>query len=642
MERMRELVAILNKANRAYYQQDGEIMSNLEYDKLYNELIELERTTGITLSASPTVQVGYEVLKNLVKVSHPTPLLSLDKTKEPDKLAAFLGEMDGVLSYKLDGLTILVTYEKGHMIQAVTRGNGIIGEDVTHNALHFKNLPHSIPYKGRLVIRGEAAISYVDFEQINEILPEGEKYKNPRNLCSGTVRQLDSNILSKRSVAYFAFTLMESDNSFTLKSQGLEFLQSQGFDTVKYAIVNDDNIHEKVERFKQGIDSLGIPSDGLVLTYDNIQYSESLGSTSKFPKDSIAFKWEDQLAVTRLLNIEWNTSRTGLINPLAVFEEVELEGTAVKKAGLHNLSIVEELALGIGDEITVYKANMIIPQVAENLTKTGPVAPPDKCGVCGGNTKIEEQNAVKTLHCTNPTCRAQQVKALTHYVSRNAMNIEGLSEATLSKFVERGFIENFSDIYNLASHGEEIKNMEGFGEKSLLKILSSVEKSRDCELSQFIHGLGIFNVGLAGAKLLCEYYNNDISAIQNATVDELTQIEGFGEIIATGIVEYFSNEENKAIVNSALSHMQIRAPKEKEKDLEGLTFAITGSLEEFKNRKALQEIIESKSGKVTGSVTKNTNYLINNDSISDSSKNKTAKKLGVPIITEKEFKDLFR
>ncbi|MCL1996021.1 MAG: NAD-dependent DNA ligase LigA [Defluviitaleaceae bacterium] len=640
ISRMRELVKILNDANKAYYQQNREIMTDREYDHLYDELLELEKKTGTTLAASPTAHVGYNVLKTLKKVTHPSPLLSLDKTKEVDKLVAFLGEYNGVLSYKLDGLTILITYENGKMTRAVTRGNGTVGEDITHNALHFKNLPGTIPHKGRLVVRGEATISYTDFEEINENLPKEEKYKNPRNLCSGTVRQLDSSVLSKRSVAYFAFTLMESEHVFELKSQGLEFLLEQGFELVPYTISNAANIQTNVEGFKRGINVLNIPTDGLVLTYDNIRHSESLGATSKFPKDSLAFKWEDSLAKTRLVNIEWNTSRTGLINPLAVFEEVEIEGTVIKKAGLHNLSIVEELELGIGDEITVYKANMIIPQVAENLTRSGSAPPPTQCNICGESTRVFEQNGVKTLHCTNPNCKARQIKALTHYVSRNAMNIEGLSEATLTKFVEKGFITNFSDIYKLEEHSEKIKVMDGLGEKSLSNILASIEKSKTCTLPQFIYGLGIFNVGLAGAKLLCKHCNNNIEDIKKATTQELIEIDGFGDIIAESIVQYFTSQENQAIVHKALSYLQIESPKTKEETLKGLTFVITGSLENFKNRKELQEIIEDKSGKVTGSVTKNTSYLINNNKDDSSAKSKTAVKLGIPVITETEFVEL--
>ena len=642
MERIKELITILNKANKAYYTDNNEIMSNKEYDQLYDELVALEKTTGIIVSNSPTQAVGYDILKSLNKVTHTTPLLSLDKTKEVDKLESFLGEYEGVLSYKLDGLTVLLTYENGDLLRAVTRGTGTTGEDVTHNARHFTNVPHTIPYKGTLYIRGEAAITYSDFNDINANLGEDEQYKNPRNLCSGTVRQLDSNVLAKRPVGYYAFALMDNSDIDTSrlqkKSDTLEFLQNQGFELAHYQVVTADNVADAVQKFKDNISSSDLPSDGLVLTYDDIAYSQSLGTTSKFPKDSIAFKWEDEVATTTLVAIEWNTSRTGLINPIAIFEPVQLEGTEVKKASLHNLSIVEELALNIGDTITVYKANMIIPQVAENLTKSGAVAPPANCAECGGATTIKDDNAVKTLHCTNPTCSAQQVKALSHYVSRNAMNIEGLSEATLTKFVQQGFVSNFADIYNIANHAEEIKVMEGFGDKSVTKMLASIDKSKSTTLPQFIHALGIFNVGLAGAKLLCHHLDNNIEKIKQATVEELVEIEGFGEIIAQSIVDYFANESNLKLVDKVIPHLTIAQKQETgDTTLQGLTFVITGSVEKFKNRKELQELIESKGGKVTGSVTKNTSYLINNDKESKSAKNAGARKLDIPIINEDEL-----
>ena len=642
MERMKYLISTLNKASQAYYQEDTEIISNFEYDKLYDELLNLENESGIILSSSPTQKVGYQVLKSLNKVTHSTPLLSLNKTKDTNKLVSFLESNLGILSYKLDGLTVLVTYENGSFLQAVTRGNGTEGEDITHNALHFKNLPKFIPYKGKLLIRGEAIISYSDFEKINSTLPEGEKYRNPRNLCSGTVRQLDSKIPSKRYVHYFAFSLMECDKQFSLKSQGLEFLQNLGFTLVQYEISNKNNIIENVSHFKNQLQTIDLPIDGLVLTYDNIKYSNSLGTTSKFPHDSIAFKWEDQLKKTTLLNIEWNTSRTGLINPLAIFEEVELEGTIVKKASLHNLSIIEHLKLGIGDQIKVYKANMIIPQIAENLTCSGPELPPNNCNECKSIVKIISQNDVKTVYCTNPNCSAQRIKSITHYASRNAMNIEGLSEATVTKFVEKEIINNFSDIYEIGKHKHKIIEMEGFGEKSYLNIINSIEKSKTCNLSQFIYGLGIFKVGIALAKLLCNHYGNDLEKIKNATKEELIQIEGFGEIIANNILEYFINPSNIKITNKAFIYLKIKDTNVKNQSLNGLTFVITGNLENHKSRKELQDTIEKNGGKVTNSVTKKTSYLINNDKESVSSKNKNAKQLNIPIISEKEFINLFQ
>ena len=639
-QEQQELVERLNQANKAYYTEANPIMTDREYDELYDRLVTLEKETGIIFSKSPTQQVGFDVLKSLKKVSHPVPLLSLDKTKEVHKLVSFLTNKTGILSYKLDGLTVLLNYEAGELNQAVTRGNGQIGEDVTHNALHFANVPQRIPYTGSLYIRGEAAITYTDFEAINNRLLADEQYKNPRNLCSGTVRQLDSSILKERKVMYYAFSLMKNLD-FSLKSEALLFLEAQGFTTVDYAMVDADSVDDQVEQFKTALGSLNVPTDGLVLTYDDMAYSEALGATSKFPRDSIAFKWEDQLAETKLLMIEWNTSRTGLINPIAVFESVDLEGTAVKKASLHNLSILEELKLGIGDTITVYKANMIIPQVAENLTQTGPVSPPDTCPVCVAQTQVLNQNGVKTLYCTNSNCKAQRIKLFTHYVSRNAMNIEGLSEATITKFLDHQLIADISDIYKLKEHKDCIKKLEGFGEKSTENLLKSIEKSKTCHLYQFIYALGIFNVGLAGAKLLCEHFDHDITKIKMATPELLIQIEGFGDIIAGSIADYFSHEKNRQQLDEIYHQLVIIQPAQKETKLAGLTFVVTGSLSYFENRKALQIIIEQNSGKLSGSVTKNTNYLVNNDKESGSSKNQTAAKLGVPIISEMEFKKLF-
>lgn len=643
MKRLVQLVDMLSEADNAYHNYNTEIMPNVQYDKLYDELVKLEEETGIILSKSPTIKVGYDVLSSLPKVAHNIPLLSLDKTKEIDKLVSFLEEKEGILSYKLDGLTIVLTYDNGKLIQALTRGNGTVGEDVTHNAMHFGNVPHTIPYKSKLIIRGEAIITYREFEKINKTLSDDEQYKNPRNLCSGTVRQLDSAILSKRNVQYYAFAVMESNENFTKKSQALQFLNTQGFTSAHYENVLASNVSNTVNIFKENVKELNVPTDGLVLTYDDISYSDSLGTTAKFPKDSIAFKWQDAIATTKLINIQWNTSRTGLINPIAIFETVELEGTEVRKASLHNLSIVEDLKLGYGDEITVYKANMIIPQVLNNLTRTGPIQSPLTCNKCDGKTKIKEENGVKTLHCTNSTsCEAQLIKSLTHYVSRNAMNIEGLSEATLSKFVQKGFIKNFSHIYDLQKHKEEILQMANFGEKSVKNMFDSIIKSKNTTLSQFIYALGIFNVGQTLAKLLCNNFNNDFNKIRTATEQEILEIDGFGEVIASTIVDYFSTELNLKIINSILPHLNFSLPIKKEDEtLKDLTFVITGNVEKFKNRNELQLIIESKNGKVTNSVTKNTSYLINSDVNSTSSKNKSAIKLNIPIITENDFIQMF-
>lgn len=641
LERMKELIRLLNEASENYYQHDTEIMSNYEYDKLYDELVKLENTSGITLTNSPTQKVGYTVLSDLKKVKHESKMLSLDKTKDIEKLKSWLGTQDGLLSWKLDGLTIVLNYNNGELIQAVTRGNGEIGEDITHNAKVFKNIPLKIDFDFELVLRGEAVIGYTDFKKINDNLQEDEQYKNPRNLCSGTVRQLNSEIAAKRNVMFYAFTLVKAgDKDFqNLKSNQLDWLKALGFDTVEYKKVNGDNIEKEVKWFESEIKNNDFASDGLVLTFNDINYSQNLGSTSKFPRDSIAFKWADEMAETTLLDIYWNTSRTGRINPIAIFEPVELEGTTVNRASLHNLSILEELNLRIGDRIKVYKANMIIPQIAENCSLKKVI--PDRCPVCGQEAEVRQIHEEKVLYCTNPNCKAQLVHSLEHYTSRDATNIDGISEATLEKFVESGFIENYTDIYNLSKYEESIKTMEGFGEKSYNNLIASVEKSKHIQLPNFIYALGISNVGLSNAKLLCKKYNYDINKIINASEEELISIEGFGEIIAHEIYKYFHNQNNIELLNKVLTYLDIETPKEEEqKTLEGKIFVITGSLNLFKNRKELQTKIEDLGGKVSASVSSKTSYLINNDNMSDSSKNKKAKELNVKIITEEEFVNL--
>ena len=641
MQRMKELVNLLNLATKSYYQEDTSIMSDMEYDKLYDELVYLENKTGVVLSDSPTIKVGYEVLSNLKKVKHESKMLSLDKTKEPAKLKSFLGNNKGILSWKLDGLTIVLTYKNGELFQALTRGNGEVGEDITHNAKVFKNIPLKISYKGELVLRGEAVISFKDFEKINENLDEKEKYKNPRNLCSGTVRQLNSEIAAKRNVCFIAFSLVSATNIELddSKFKRMNWLKSLGFETVESKIVDEKTVEDAVFEFEKNIEKNEFASDGLVLTYDSITYSKSLGSTAKFPRDSIAFKWKDEIAETTLLDIIWNTSRTGLINPIAVFEPVELEGTTVNKASLHNLSIVENFKLGIGDTITVYKANMIIPQVAENITKSNTFVVPSKCAICGGDTEIVKMKDGKALKCTNPNCEAQSVLEIAHYSSRDALNIEGLSEATIERFVQNGFIKNYTDLYSLEKFKDDIIALDGFGEKSYSNIINAIEKSKSVNLENFIYGLGINNVGLSNAKLLCSKFQYDFEKIKNASFEQLIQIDGFGEVIAMSIVKYFQNAENVSLAEKALSILKINKviQNENEQILEGKTFVVTGDVHYYKNRKELQQEIEMLGGKVTGSVTSKTDFLINNDILSTSSKNKKAKELGIPIITEDDF-----
>lgn len=641
-ERIKDLVELLNKANKAYYQEANEIMTNFEYDKLYDELVGLEKETGMVLSNSPTVNVGYQVVSQLPKEQHNSPMLSLDKTKEVGALADFAGDRKCLLSWKMDGLTVVLTYENGELVKAVTRGNGLVGEVITNNAKTFKNIPISIPYKGRLTLRGEAIIKYSDFEQINrEIEDADSKYKNPRNLCSGSVRQLNSQVTAERNVNFVAFALINADDVDFGNSieQQYKWMESQGFQVVEYRVVTRNSMEDAVKYFAEKIQTYDYPSDGLVLMFDDIEYGLSLGTTAKFPRNGIAFKWEDEQAETTLKYIEWSPSRTGLINPVAVFEPVELEGTTVSRASVHNISIMEELELGSGDRIKVYKANMIIPQISENLTKSGIDDLPKECPVCGHATEVKAENGIKTLYCPNSQCPAKHVKLFTLFVSRNGMNIDGLSEETLEKFIDAGYIKEFADIFRLDRHYEEIVATPGFGQKSYDNLMDSVEKARNVELSALIYSLGIPNIGSANAKLICKAFNNNIEKIRNASVEELIEIDGIGEIMAEKFCQYFADEDNIKKLDNLLKEVNIAEPEENTtpQNMDGLTFVITGSVEHFANRNELKSYIEKHGGKVTGSVSAKTNYLINNDAMSASSKNKKAKQLGVEIVTEEVF-----
>ena len=643
-ERMKELVSLLNKASRAYYQEAQEIMSNYEYDRLYDELKELEDELGITLSNSPTVNVGYEVVSELPKERHESPMLSLDKTKEVEELKNFVGDQKVLMSWKMDGLTVVLTYRDGKLYKAVTRGNGEVGEVITNNAKVFKNVPVQIAYQGELILRGEAVIGYKDFEKINQEIEDVDaRYKNPRNLCSGSVRQLNNQITAKRNVMFYAFTLVQADGVDFQNSRAcqMEWLKSQGFTTVEYYMVTRDTVEDEVAKFSSKISENDFPSDGLVLTYDDIAYGRSLGRTAKFPRDSFAFKWQDEIRETVLREIEWSPSRTGLINPVAIFDPVELEGTTVSRASVHNISIMEELELGIGDRIEVYKANMIIPQIAENLTRSGVKDIPCKCPVCQGETKIRQVGNAKALYCMNPECQAKHVKSFALFVSRDALNIEGLSEATLEKFISRGYIHTFADIFHLDQYKEKIQKMEGFGEKSYKKLTESIEKARTTTLPRVIYSLGIAGIGLANAKVICRELKYDVESLLKVSEEELKEIQGVGEVLAKAFVGYFADAKHVENFRRLLNELTI--PEEtvtKQQIFEGVNFVITGSVKHFANRGEVKELIESLGGKVTGSVTSKTNYLINNDVTSTSSKNKKANELGIPIISEETFLEL--
>ena len=652
-KRIEELNKLLLAASEAYYNEDREIMSNFEYDKLYDELKELEDKFDIHMSNSLTQNVGYKAAEFLPKVRHEKPMLSLDKTKDREVLKDFLGDKDGVLSYKLDGLTIVLSYENGELKQGVTRGNGEIGEDVSNNIPAFTNVPMKISYKGHLILRGEAIISYSDFEKINDEMSDGlEKYKNPRNLCSGSVRQLDPNITKKRNVKLVIFSLVEIGGDKKTKEEEkinetyesqLEFLSDLGFETVTHKHVNKDNILETIEWYAKDVVTNDYPSDGLVLMFNDIKYGLSLGNTSKFPRNALAFKWQDETAETTLREIEWSPSRTGLINPVAIFDTVELEGTNVSRASLHNISIMEELKLGIGDKIKVFKANMIIPQVEENLTKSNSFKIPKNCPVCGSKTVIKDNDGVKTLFCENPDCPIKNIKGFENFVSRNCMNIEGISIATIETFIEMGFIKEYADLYKLEKHKEKIVEIDGFGEKSYNNIIDAVNKSRDTECYRVINSLGILGIGTANAKILAKHFEDDIEELRSANEEILTSIDEIGPVLAKSIRDYFLDKKNVKIVDDLLKEINIKKIKKTVNlKLDGMTFVITGSLENYANRDELIKVIEDNGGKTASSVSKNTNYLINNDINSNSSKNKKAKELNIPIISENDFSKLIK
>ena len=677
-ERMQALVRRLNEAARAYYQQGNEIMPNIEYDRLYDELAALEQKTGIVLAGSPTQKVGYEVLSELPKERHASPMLSLDKTKSPEELAAWLGDHEGVMSWKMDGLTIVLTYENGLLTKAVTRGNGEVGEVVTQNARQFENVPARIPFAGRLVLRGEAVISYADFQKINEEIPDADaRYKNPRNLCAGSVRQLDPAVTRSRHVNLIVFSLVSAEgmsfhNSFAAQ---FDWLERQGFTVVEHRLTDSVHVEETVEWFRARIEQNRFPSDGLVLCHEDLAYGLSLGRTAKFPRNAMAFKWMDETAETVLREIEWSASRTGLINPVAIFDPVELEGTTVSRASVHNLSIVEGLKLGIGDHITVYKANMIIPQIAENLTGSASLKIPDSCPVCGGATEVRKDADAAYLYCTNPDCPAKKIKAFELMASRDALNIEGLSEMKLERLISGGCIHEYADLFRLARWRREIVAMEGFGEKSFENLLRATEKASHTELYHLIYGLGIPGIGLAGAKLLCRQFGNSFAALLAAKEEDLTAVDGIGEVLAASFVRYFADSRKRAEAERLLAQLSLPEPERLQKQgesfgddrasdgsterrllqtlqdrtievvpdcLQGKILVVTGEVQHFANRRQLQDLIERLGGKATGSVSKKTSYLINNDSMSSSSKNKKAKELGIPILTEEAFIDLIQ
>ncbi len=642
-KRIDELSERLNEASRAYYADGIEIISNFEYDEMYDELLALEDETGYIRDDSPSINVGYETAAGLPKVVHEYKMLSLNKTKDRDELAAWLGDKEGLLSWKLDGLTVGITYENGRLVQGVTRGNGIEGELITANVLACRNVPRTIPHKGRVIVRGEAVIRYSDFEKINESIDDTDaRYKNPRNLCSGSIRQLNPEVTAERMVNFYAFTLTLSEGYETKsRREKMEWLKSQGFDIVHYEMVDADNLFDVIDEYEKSIASFDIPSDGLVLTLEDAEYAGTLGETAKYPKDSIAFKWRDQQAETVLREIEWSPSRTGLLNPVAIFDPVELEGTTVSRASVHNINIMEELRLGIGDSIRVFKANMIIPQISENLTKSGNLEIPGSCPVCGGEARIRDEDGTRTLHCLNPLCMAKQVKKFEHFVSRDALNIEGLSESGLLKLIGVGAVSEYADLFKLARHREDIVKLEGFGGKSFDNLVASAKKASDTTPARLLYGLGVPGIGVANSNMIARACHNKWSDMESLDEEALKDIDGVGDVLARDYAKFFADDANRQTVKELLEVLSLDESYEAAGTaLEGKTFVITGSLEHYANRKDLKAEIEAEGGRVAGSVSANTDYLITNDPNSGSSKNRTARELGVEIITEDEVRSM--
>lgn len=648
IKRIKELVDILHKASTAYYRDDNPIMSDKQYDDLYDELESLEKETGTIYSNSPTQNVGSEVVSELDKVKHTHPMLSLEKTKSVDDLIKVYNNKNSILSLKMDGLTICLTYDNGVLTKAETRGDGHVGELVTHNAKVFDNIPLTINIKEHYEIEGEAIITYDDFEKINQPLPPDKKYKNPRNLAAGSVRQLDSNIASQRHLKFIAWKVPGEDYSMI---SGFNKAKSLGFTIVPYVYLWSDQINklddedlrdifeQQIQELKNVANTLGYPIDGLVLTYDDIQYGKSLGMTGHHPKHSIAYKFYEDEEVSRLRNVEWSMGKTGQLTPVAIFDSVEIEGTTVNRASLHNVSIFKELHLGIGDEITVYKANAIIPQIRENLTKSGTIEAPSLCPVCGFPTEIQKDNDSEVLICTNPCCKTKLIKRLTHFVSRKGMDIDGLSEETLTKFVEWGWIKDLCDVYNLTPHYPELERMSGFGARSVKKMQDAIENSKSVELDHFIAALSIPGVGTSQAKELAKKFKT-WEAFENAGCGsfDFSKLDNFGEVANKKIHNWFDIIYQEDHIPQLVRNLQFINPNtEEDNRLSGMTFVITGSLTHFANRDELKKELESHGAKVVGTISNKTSYLINNDINSTSSKNLKAIKLGIPIITENDL-----
>ena len=618
LEKIKEIITTLNKASTAYYKYDKPVMTDKQYDDLYDELLALEKDTNIILSNSPTQNVSGEVIESLQKIPHTRPMLSANKTKDMKDVCDFISKNRTIESWKLDGLTIVSRYENGVLKQAITRGNGEVGEDVTHTFKTCINLPLQLSEPVNIEVRGECVISWESFNRLNESLED--PYSHPRNLAAGTVRQLDSNVAKTRCLEYIVFELVQDNLTKKMDViESFEYLKQLGFDVVEYKEVDTSNF-ESVDKECFEPEYSRIPVDGTIYKYDSYDYGLSLGVTSHHPLNMLARKWTDDLYETTITDIEWNTTRTGTINPVAIFNEVSLDNCLTTRATLHNVSYIEDLKLGIGDKIRVYRANGVIPKVHDNLTQTNNLTIPKYCPSCGGGTEIHNENGSKTLHCINQNCNAKLIDKMVHFVSRNGTNINGLSDETLKKLISLDILHDYSDIYSLKNHRDIIVKVEGFGTKLVDKLLKSIEDSRQIKLENFIYALGIEGIGRTQSKIIAKTFNHDWYEFEKALIDGFmfTSLDGFGSVLHFNIHEWYKNRFISESVNKLISVMDFQKPivtvlTDDIKDLTGLTFVITGSLHEFENRDAVKEEIESKNGKVSGSVSAKTNYL---DSIS--------------------------
>ena len=638
---MKGMISVLNEASNAYYNTGKPIMSDKQFDDRLNDLKELEEETGIVFSNSPTQNVGAKVLGDIPEVTHNHPMLSLNKCHSPEEIVAFSNNKELVASIKLDGLTVSLTYENGVLVRGETRGDGYTGSDITEHIKHFKNIPYKINKEGTYVIDGEAIITDEDFAEVNK---DGE-FKNSRNLAAGTLSVLDTSLVSKRRLSFYAWDIVTGGSSNNL-SDNLKEAERLNFDVVPRwtaTELNPKTLQAFLDFVFDFAVDMGFPNDGIVFKFNDIEYGKSLGATSHHFRNGIAYKAQDESVKTVLRDVEWSVGKTGVISPVAIFDPVELGGSTVSRATLHNISIMQDLELSYNDIITICKANDIIPRVSDNLDRTldNIVVPPSKCPICGGQTEIKRDNNSSVLICTNPNCKGKLLGRLTHFVSKNAMNIDGLSEATLEKFIDLDYVNSFIDIYELKHNFcEDIIKLDGFGKKSVSKLIESIEKSRHTTLDRFIYSLSIPLIGRSASKTIAKHFNYDFDRFYREgclNSFDYEQLEDFGHTMAASIQNYL--DEDISTIEDLAEYMTFEIPNTAQNNvnISGKTFVITGSLEHFSNRDELKDKIEMMGGKVSGSISKKTDYLINNDTNSTSGKNKKAKNLGISIISEEEF-----